>query len=73
MSVLPSLSSLPPTPDDRLTEIGDQLLESLEALVDRNRSLRATGAAAPSDLIAAEVAQHLAVARSALSRIPRLR
>jgi len=68
--VLPSV----PTRDDRHTDIGDQLLESLEALVDRYRSLRAAaGSAAPSELITAEVARHLAVARSALQRNPRLR
>jgi hypothetical protein len=68
------MSAVLPTRDDRLTDIGDTLLESLEALVDRHRSLRAAaGAAAPSELIAAEVAQHLAVARAALQRTPRLR
>ncbi|GAA1835454.1 hypothetical protein GCM10009836_12320 [Pseudonocardia ailaonensis] len=68
----PSSASFP-TRDDRLTDIGDQLLESLEALVDRHRSLRAAaGEASPSELIAAEVAQHLATARSALRRTPRL-
>ncbi|GAA1852084.1 hypothetical protein GCM10009836_35140 [Pseudonocardia ailaonensis] len=59
--------------DGRLTDIGDRLIESLEALVDRHRSSRAAaGEAIPSELIAAEVAQHLAVARSALQRTPRL-
>ncbi|WP_181783575.1 hypothetical protein [Pseudonocardia pini] len=72
MSSSTQYSHVPSAADDRLTDIGDALLESLEALVDRHRSLRAAaGAAAPSELITAEVAQHLAVARSALQRSPR--
>ncbi|GAA2876317.1 hypothetical protein GCM10010472_37380 [Pseudonocardia halophobica] len=70
MSAVPALSDQPaPSLDERRTDIGDRLLASLEALVDRHRA-RATG---DSELIAAEVAHHLAVARTALQRTPRLR
>ncbi|MEU7817299.1 hypothetical protein [Pseudonocardia sp. NPDC049154] len=74
MSAVPALSDRSaPSLDERRTDIGDRLLASLEALVDRHR-VRATGdAAADTELIAAEVAHHLAVARTALQRTPRLR
>ncbi|MBC3192264.1 hypothetical protein H7X46_14455 [Pseudonocardia sp. C8] len=56
----------------RPADPGTQLLDGLEALVRRHRALRAddTGPL-HAELITAEVAQHLAVARNALRRRPR--
>lgn len=56
--------------DDRRPDLGDRLLASLEALVEQHRR-RATGdATADGELIAAEAAHRLAVARTAPSRTP---
>ncbi|MEU7811249.1 hypothetical protein [Pseudonocardia sp. NPDC049154] len=55
---------------DRRPDLGDRLLASLEALVEQHRR-RATGdATADGELIAAEAAHRLAVARTAPSRTP---
>jgi hypothetical protein len=57
--------------------IADRLLSSLEELVHRHRALAQQGdgqqSALHAELIAAEVAHQLAVARSALHRHPPLR
>ncbi|GAA1381874.1 hypothetical protein GCM10009613_08630 [Pseudonocardia kongjuensis] len=51
---------------------GAQLLDGLEALVRRHRALaRDTAGTLHAELITAEVAQQLAVARNALRRVPR--
>jgi len=61
-----------PTRDDRRTEIVDRLLDALEDLVARHRALAGNPAQVDlhAELIAAEVAHELAVARSALHRHP---
>jgi hypothetical protein len=60
---LPSLAA-------RRSDVGDRLLAELAALVERHGDRAASGT--DSELILAEVAHHLAVARSALLRTPRL-
>jgi hypothetical protein len=66
-----------PTRDSIRHSIADRLLTSLEDLVRRHRALGPHAAAADSalhaELIAAEVAHELSVARSALHRHPPLR
>jgi hypothetical protein len=69
-----------PTRDSVRRSIADRLLNSLEDLVRRHRALELNAAegAAPeaalhAELIAAEVAHELAVARSALHRHPPMR
>jgi hypothetical protein len=72
-----SAPTLPPP--GATTDPGTRLLDSLEALVRRHRALRTAGPDGVSDsadvlhaeLITAEVAQQLAVARNALRRRPR--
>jgi hypothetical protein len=65
------------TRDSIRQSIADRLLSSLEELVHRHRALaqQADGqqAALHAELIAAEVAHQLSVARSALHRHPPLR
>ena len=57
--------------DQRRADIGDHLLDALEALVRRHRALRSADTAGlQSELITAEVAHELAIARSALDRTP---
>ncbi|MEQ3554342.1 hypothetical protein WIS52_28075 [Pseudonocardia nematodicida] len=64
--------SAPAPATDRPTDPGAQLLDGLEALVRRHRALRTEYAdGLHAELITAEVAQHLAVARNALRRRPR--
>jgi hypothetical protein len=69
-----------PTRESIRRSIADRLLTSLEDLVRRHRALglhaaeeSAQEAALHAELIAAEVAHELAVARSALHRHPPLR
>ncbi|WP_214405384.1 hypothetical protein [Pseudonocardia lacus] len=70
------LSTPPPRPSrsERRDAIGDRLLDALESIVARHRSLASSE---PTDLhaelIAAEVAHQLALTRSELRRIPFLR
>jgi hypothetical protein len=64
-----------PTRDSVRHTIADRLLDSLENLVRRHRALglhAADESALHAELIAAEVAHELAVARSALHRHPPL-
>jgi hypothetical protein len=68
-----------PTRDSVRRSIADRLLNSLEDLVRRHRALElhaadesAQASALHAELIAAEVAHELAVARSALHRHPPL-
>ncbi|MET0188332.1 MAG: hypothetical protein ABW212_04985 [Pseudonocardia sediminis] len=64
-----------PSRSQRRSAVGDRLLDSLEALVARHRALAPHS---PEDrglhaeLITAEVAQELAMARRALARTPHL-
>jgi hypothetical protein len=64
-----------PTRESIRRSIADRLLTSLEDLVQRHRalSLHTPDAALHAELIAAEVAHELAVARSALHRHPPMR
>jgi hypothetical protein len=65
-----------PTRDSVRHSIADRLLTSLEDLVRRHRALGAHStqdSALHAELIAAEVAHELSVARSALHRHPPLR
>jgi hypothetical protein len=65
-----------PTRESVRQSIADRLLTSLEDLVHRHRALAlhaADESALHAELIAAEVAHELAVARSALHRHPPLR
>jgi hypothetical protein len=65
-----------PTRDSVRRSIADRLLNSLEDLVRRHRALgphAPDGSTLHAELIAAEVAHELAVARSALNRHPPLR
>jgi hypothetical protein len=65
-----------PTRESVRQSIADRLLNSLEQLVHRHRALAAADeqlTALHAELIAAEVAHELAVARSALHRHPPLR
>jgi hypothetical protein len=65
-----------PTRDSVRHTIADRLLDSLENLVRRHRALglhAADESALHAELIAAEVAHELAVARSAMHRHPPLR
>jgi hypothetical protein len=65
-----------PTRESVRQSIADRLLTSLEGLVHRHRALAVADvqqAALHAELIAAEVAHELAVARSALHRHPPLR
>ncbi|MEQ3552823.1 hypothetical protein WIS52_20335 [Pseudonocardia nematodicida] len=65
------MSALAPA-TNHSTDPGTQLLDNLEALVRRHRALRGNHPEAlHAELITAEVAQHLAVARAALRRLPR--
>ncbi len=77
MTVLSSpLSSTParPTRSERRDAIGDRLLDALESIVARHRSLAASEPVdLHAELIAAEVAHQLALTRSELRRIPFLR
>ncbi|MCE0763255.1 hypothetical protein LWC35_10095 [Pseudonocardia kujensis] len=58
-------------PEQRRVDVGARLLEGLEALVQRHRALLNTGSGGlHAELITAEVAHELAVARSALRRTP---
>ncbi|WP_125911510.1 MULTISPECIES: hypothetical protein [Pseudonocardia] len=60
------------TTRSRAVDPGAQLLDGLEALVRRHRALAHDDAdTLHAELITAEVAQQLAVARNALRRIPR--
>jgi hypothetical protein len=66
------------TRDQHRAAAAERLLSSLEQLVSRHRALALDAAPDPGhdelhvELIAAEVAHELAVARSALQRYPRL-
>ena len=68
-----------PTRDDARRNIADRLLTSLDDLVRRHRALALHGLdeggrmELHAELIAAEVAHQLAMARSALHRHPSLR
>lgn len=65
-----------PTRESIRRTIADRLLTSLEDLVRRHRALgphSVEDSALHAELIAAEVAHELAMARSALHRHPRLR
>ena len=61
-----------PTRDQRRAETVDRLLTALDGLVRRHRALALHGEYVElhAELIAAEVAHELAVARSALQRHP---
>ncbi|MCE3551367.1 hypothetical protein LWC33_07870 [Pseudonocardia sp. RS11V-5] len=57
--------------EQRRADIGTRLLEGLDALVRRHRALLSVGSGTlHAELITAEVAHELAVARSALRRTP---
>nr|WP_252442758.1 hypothetical protein [Pseudonocardia humida] len=77
MTTLPTpVSSTPsrPTRSERRDAIGDRLLDALESIVARHRSLASSEPAdLHAELIAAEVAHQLALTRSELRRIPFLR
>ena len=63
-----------PTRTERRDAIGDRLLDALESIVARHRSLATSEPAdLHAELIAAEVAHQLALTRSELRRIPFLR
>jgi hypothetical protein len=64
-----------PTRDDNRKRIADRLLTSLDDLVRRHRALALHGEHVHlhAELIAAEVAHELALARTALHRHPPLR
>jgi hypothetical protein len=64
-----------PTREDARRHIADRLLTSLDDLVRRHRALAFHGEHVElhAELIAAEVAHELAMARSALHRHPHLR
>jgi hypothetical protein len=76
MSVTSSTRTSSPlqTRDQHRTAIGDRLLDALESLVERHRALalRPDAEGLHAELIAAEVAHELSVARSALRRHPRV-
>ncbi|ANY08541.1 hypothetical protein [Pseudonocardia sp. HH130630-07] len=70
----PDRGSPPPGPASTLrsADPASTLLDGLEALVRRHRALRTESPdTLHTELITAEVAQHLAVARTALRRRPR--
>jgi len=68
-------TSEPRTRDTVRRSIADQLLGSLDALVARHRALalHSEHIELHAELIAAEVAHHLAMTRSALNRHPQVR
>ena len=68
-------SGRPPTRDTVRQSIADQLLEALDQLVTRHRALALHDEHIElhAELIAAEVAHQLAMARNALHRHPSLR
>jgi hypothetical protein len=78
MSPSASGSASPPAAESVRPSIADRLLDSLEDLVRRHRALAlqessdGQKAALHAELIAAEVAHELAMARSALHRHPTL-
>jgi hypothetical protein len=60
-----------PTRSRRRAQITTTFLDGLEALIQRHRGLHSEdGDALHAELIAAEVAHHLALTRSALQRTP---
>lgn len=77
---LPDASPEPPSPhpsprDRRRAEATDRLLDGLEALVARHRALAPRtpeDVGLHAELVTAEVAQELALARAALRRAPHL-
>jgi hypothetical protein len=63
-----------PSRTERRQAIGDRLLDALEDIVARHRSLASSEPVElHAELIAAEVAHQLALTRSELHRIPPLR
>lgn len=64
-----------PSRSQRRSAVADRLLDSLETLVARNRALASRSpedSGLHAELITAEVAHELAMARSALARTPHL-
>jgi hypothetical protein len=70
---LPAVNLPAPTRVERRVAVGDRLLDALEDIVARHRTLASSEPAVlHAELIAAEVAHQLALTRADLRRLPHL-